>query len=108
MQRDEIAVGVEDMQVLYGFDTDEDGLANAYVRADAIDADAGEWRQVVSVRVTLLLRGFGDTREGDNEVKYVGYPYAGDDDTYTGQAYNDTILRQQVNKTVSIRNIGAG
>lgn len=108
LQRDEIAVGVEDMQLLYGFDTDADGLANAYVRADAIDADAGEWRQVVSVRVTLLLRGFGDTREDDTEVKYVGYPFAGDDDTYTGQAYNDTILRQQVNKTVHIRNIGAG
>lgn len=105
---DEIAVGVEDMQLLYGVDTDEDSLANAYLRADEIDADAGEWRQVVSVKIMLLMRGFGDTREGDGEVTYVGYPYSGDDDTYDGQAYNDTVLRQQVSKTVRIRNIGAG
>ena len=108
VRTDEIAVGVEDMQLLYGFDDDADGLANSYIRADEIDADAGEWKQVVSVRISLLMRGFGDTREGDTEVKYVSYPYAGDDDSYTGQAYNDSILRQQVNKTVRMRNIGAG
>ncbi len=108
MRTDEIAVGVEDMQLLYGFDADADGLANAYLRADEIDAAAGEWKQVVSVRVTLLMRGFGETREGNNEVRYISYPYAGDDDGYTGQAFNDNILRQQVSKTVRMRNIGAG
>jgi type IV pilus assembly protein PilW len=108
VRTDELAVGVEDMQLLYGFDTEEDGLANVYIRADDIDADAGEWKQVVSVRITLLMRGFGDTREGEGEVEYVSYPYAGDDDSYTGQAYNDRVLRQQVSKTVRMRNIGAG
>jgi type IV pilus assembly protein PilW len=108
VQRDEIAVGVEDMQLLYGFDTDADGLANAYVRADAIDTAAGEWRQVVSVRVALLMRGFGDTRETEGEVRYINYPYAGEDASYAGQVYNDRVLRQQVSKTVRIRNIGAG
>jgi type IV pilus assembly protein PilW len=108
VQTDEIAIGVEDFQVLYGFDTDADGLANAYIRADEIDTGAGEWRQVVSVRFSLLMRGFGDTREGDAEVKYLAYPYAGDDDSYTGQGYTDAVLRQQVSKTVRIRNINAG
>ena len=106
---DEIAVGVEDMQLLYGVDTESDSLANVYVRADDIDSDAGEWRQVVSVRVTLLMRGFGDTREGEGEVtNSSAYPYAGEDDTYEGQAITIRVLRQQVSKTVRIRNVGAG
>ncbi len=75
-------MGVEDMQLLYGIDTEGDGLANGYVSADEIDAAADEWKQVVSVRVMLLMRGFGDTREGEGDVKYVGYPFAGENDDY--------------------------
>jgi type IV pilus assembly protein PilW len=108
VRTDEIAVGVEDMQLLYGVDTEGDGLANVYVRADEIDSAAEEWKQVVSVRVTLLLRGFGDTREGEGDVEFVAYPFAGENDDYKGQAFNDRVLRQQVSKTVHIRNVGAG
>jgi type IV pilus assembly protein PilW len=108
VRTDEIAMGVEDMQLLYGIDTEGDGLTNVYVRADEIDSAAGEWKQVVSVRVTLLLRGFGDTREGEGDVQFVAYPFAGDNDDYQGQAYSDRILRQQVSKTVRLRNVGAG
>lgn len=108
VRTDEIAMGVEDMQLLYGIDTEGDGLANGYVSADEIDAAADEWKQVVSVRVTLLLRGFGDTREGEGAVQYVAYPFAGENDDYQGQSYNDRVLRQQVSKTVRLRNVGAG
>ncbi len=108
VRTDEIAMGVEDMQLLYGIDTEGDGLANVYVSADEIDSTADEWKQVVSVRVTLLLRGFGDTREGDGDVQYVAYPFAGESDDYKGQTYNDRVLRQQVSKTVRMRNVGAG
>ena len=53
----ELIDGVEQMQILYGVDDDADGAPEAYVRAGeaALDADA-EWRSVVSVRVSLLLR----------------------------------------------------
>lgn len=106
VQTDEIAMGVEDMQFLFGFDNDGDGLANLYLRPDEIDAALGEWKQVVSIRVSLLMRGYADTREDAAAVNYIGFPYAGADDGYTGQAYNDRILRQQVSKTVRVRNTG--
>ncbi len=53
---EELVEGVEDMQLLYGVDTDTDGTADSYVRAD----DVADWTQVVSVRVDLLLRSLED------------------------------------------------
>lgn len=74
---DAIATGVESFQVLYGVDTDGDGLPNSYLTATAINAldstltlsgtDAAAraidknrktyWKKVVVVKVALLLRG---------------------------------------------------
>ena len=44
--------GVEDMQILYGEDTDADNVANRYVPSDEV----GSMENVVSVRISLLLR----------------------------------------------------
>jgi type IV pilus assembly protein PilW len=49
---EEILQGVENMQVLYGEDTDADGDVNAYRTANTVSA----WNDVLSVRVGLLLR----------------------------------------------------
>ncbi|HHB11822.1 MAG TPA: prepilin-type cleavage/methylation domain-containing protein [Chromatiales bacterium] len=59
---EELVEGVEDMQVLYGLDTDADGTANSYVKADAV----GTWDDVVSVRVDLLMRSVEDNLTSDN------------------------------------------
>lgn len=104
---DEIAMGVEDLQILYGVDTDGSSYANAFVPADAIDASADEWEQVVSVRLVLLLRSYSDSRQGSGAVKYVGHPYAGADDTYTGHSYGDAKVRKQFTKTIYLRNVSA-
>lgn len=68
---EEIVSGIENMQVLYGVDTDDDddsssttpapdGSANYYVKANQIpDANLDgilEWYRVVSVRITLTVR----------------------------------------------------
>lgn len=108
VRADEIAMGVEDMQILYGIDNNADALADAYVRANQIDTAAGEWLHVVSVRLVLLMRGYGQTRQAGGELKYVGYPYAGSSDSYAGHGYDDRILRQQVIKTVQLRNVAEG
>ncbi len=57
-----IISGVESFQVLYGLDTDGDGLINQYLNAHAIDildAQAGSteshWKAVIAVRIGLLL-----------------------------------------------------
>lgn len=74
---DAIARGVESFQVLYGVDTDKDGLPNQFLTATAINAldDAlilegadetakatdknrkTNWKKVVVVKVALLVRG---------------------------------------------------
>ncbi|MET3133821.1 type IV pilus assembly protein PilW [Oxalobacteraceae bacterium GrIS 1.11] len=74
---DAIVRGVDTFQVLYGLDTDFDGVANQYVNASTINAmDAGlvlsgtdaaarerernrktYWKRVVSVKLALLLHG---------------------------------------------------
>lgn len=50
----ELVSGVENMQILYGVDTDADGIANQYVAA----SDIANWSNVsiVSVRIGLLVR----------------------------------------------------
>jgi type IV pilus assembly protein PilW len=48
----ELAEGVENMQILYGVDTDPNPGANSYVTA----ANVTNWDQVVSVRMALLYR----------------------------------------------------
>jgi type IV pilus assembly protein PilW len=54
---DELVEGVEQMQLLYGIDTGGDGQPDRYVAAGSADLDSSaEWRNVVSVRVGVLLR----------------------------------------------------
>lgn len=46
--------GVESMQVLYGVDSDRDGVANYFVPAGALLSS--DWPNVVGVRVSLVVR----------------------------------------------------
>lgn len=48
----ELVSGVENMQVLYGEDTNADGIANRYLTVNSVT----DLQQVVSLRVSLLLR----------------------------------------------------
>lgn len=48
----EVVENVKDMQIVYGVDSDGDGAVNAYVRANQVT----DWRRVLAVRVSLLLR----------------------------------------------------
>jgi type IV pilus assembly protein PilW len=53
---EELIEGVENMQIRYGEDTNNDKSANRYLRANLI----GDWANVVSVRVNLLLMTLDD------------------------------------------------
>ena len=72
-----IVSGVESFQVLYGIDTDGDGLANQYLNASAInklDAEknmtASHWTQVASVRISLLLHAPNKLSRNDAADKF--------------------------------------
>jgi len=67
----ELVEGVENMQILYGEDTDNDQTANRYVAADAAGLNMNN---VVSVRITLTLRTIEDglasvTANGDRRIR---------------------------------------
>lgn len=60
---DELIEGVQDMQVLYGEDTDNDQSANRYAAKAAVNM-----ANVVSVRISLLLRSIENNVLGTNQT----------------------------------------
>jgi len=62
----EIVEGVENMQVIYGEDTDGDSLADVY----RIATDVGNWGSVVALRVGLLLRTVESGRQENDARVY--------------------------------------
>jgi type IV pilus assembly protein PilW len=67
----ELVEGVEDMQLLYGEDTDDDETADIYVDADSVS----DMTNVVSIRVSLTVRSVEDnitsvvTSSGDKRLR---------------------------------------
>jgi len=93
---EELLIGVENMQLVYGVDTDAtaDGVANRYLDADEIDgAGNREWERVVSVRIDLLLRSLDPIWNEDTDFTF-------DATTYSGRE-----LRQRVSSTILLRNM---
>ncbi len=95
---EEVAYGVENLQIRYGLDSDGDGSVNTYLDAGSsgLNEDS-EWEQVIAVRYWLLTRA---------ECPETGYTNS---NTYNmgDQAYapNDSFRRQLYQSTVRLRNI---
>jgi type IV pilus assembly protein PilW len=87
----EMIDGVEDLQILYGEDTDGSGAANRYVNATQV----ADMEAVVSVRIALV------TRSTQTNVASAGQSYSV---LGTSKASADTRLRQVYTATVGIRN----
>ncbi len=92
---------IEAMQVLYGVDDDEDGVANLYVNATqvaagVVDSGSSDWERVVSVRIALLAR----SRESSGVVRQQDY-YLLDGGAVE---YNDGFARRVFTTTVPLRN----
>jgi len=88
----EIVPGVENMQILYGQDTDGDANANVYGQIGSVNP-----LQIVSVRISLLLRSPTDTSQFKNANSYVL-------NGVTIPAANDSRVRRVVNFTTNLRN----
>lgn len=89
----ELVDNAENLQILYGVDTDGDGIANRYVRAH--EAAAG-MTDVVSIRASLLLRT-------EDLIASSSQTYA-----YNGETVDATDLRVRrvFTSTVKVRNRG--
>ncbi len=90
--QDELLEGIEELQILYGEDTDNDGTANRYLPAASVGLDMN---RVVSVRVSLLLRTRGDGLA----TQPTAYAFNGQQVTPT-----DRRLRRVFTSTIALRN----
>jgi len=87
----ELIEGVEDMWIRYGVDLNNNGVPDTYVEAGAV----GDWGQVRSVRLSLLLRSAEDNITGQAQpVDFRGAILPA----------GDNRLRQVITTTVGIRN----
>ncbi|WP_445366349.1 PilW family protein [Methylomonas sp. BW4-1] len=87
----EILDGIENLQILYGEDTDADGVANQYKTA----ANVTDITDVASVRISLLAR----TSE-NLASQTLSYDYNG----ATGVNPGDRRIRRVFNATLAVRN----
>lgn len=88
----ELVEGVENMQILYGEDSDGDGTPNYFVPAGSVGLDMGN---VVSVRVSLLMA----TVEDNVASESLSFTYNGATTTPA-----DRRLRVVLNSSVAVRN----
>lgn len=87
-----IAEGIENMQILYGEDSDGDGIANRYINAGNITANP-----VVSVRIALLASTVENSGGTDtNTHVLLNAPPLG--------PFNDAQLRRAFTRTIILRN----
>ena len=85
----ELASGVENMQILYGEDTDADGTANRYVAR----GDVGNLDNVVSARIALLVRSANEVATAPDTRVYnlLGTNFDPVDDRRLRRVYTSTI-----------------
>jgi type IV pilus assembly protein PilW len=92
-QNTDFIEGIQDMQILYGVDTDSDGTPNYYVAANNVTNS--NWPKVVSIRISLL----GVTLDDNLTAHPVPYTYNGVTTTPT-----DRKIRRVFNTTIALRN----
>jgi len=96
----EVVQGVESMQILYGENSDGDSRhsVDAYVTANNVQ----DWKNVISVRVSLLLQSV------DNNLVDGASPYVFNGVNYNGQSGNpsaaDRRVRRVFSRTITLRN----
>lgn len=96
MMDQELVEGVENMQILLGFDTDGDNNANCYSTSPTACGAGVTVDNIVSARVSLLMRSIEDNITPANQT------YVFNGVTYTAA---DRRLRKVFTATVTLRNL---
>lgn len=90
---EELVDGVEQLQALYGIDTNAgDTTPNQYVTSDNV----ADWDQVTAVRIMLLLRSPSTVSMDEQKYDYNGQQ---------GLTSDDRRLRQVFSTTIALRNL---
>jgi len=91
---------IEDMDALFGVDTDNDGSADVYQDATVVN-NANNWGNVVSVRLSLLARSTDNGAVLQPQPVFFRTVSGTADIVPTG---NDRYLRQTFTSTIALRN----
>lgn len=91
IQPDELVEGVENMQILYGEDTNNDGTANYYVPFDEVS----DTEDIISVRVSVLVRSIETNLVQDTQTLTFNNVLS---------TFNDGRLRKVFTSTITLRN----
>ncbi|MDP0589773.1 MAG: PilW family protein [Candidatus Endonucleobacter bathymodioli] len=86
--------GVEELRVFYGYDADNDGIVNQYLLSSDIPLYSDEWKNIVSVKIEILIRSY---REISPQPQT--YFFAGSDITS-----DDKYIRRSFMATIELRN----
>lgn len=83
---------VENIQFLYGEDTDNDASPNYYVSADAVT----HWNDIVSLKINLLLRSYHEMLPTETAITFNGIT--------TTPPSGDHYMRYSFSTTIALRN----
>jgi len=86
-----VVQGVENMQILYGIDTDNDFIPDQYVTADNVGTES-----IVSLRIGLLIRSLREVAGSPQKYRYQN----------TTVTATDNFLRKEFSTTIKLRNRG--
>jgi len=112
--------GIEDFQVLYGIESEGDGMPRRYVSATVLDRDAASqpdlWQSVAAVKIALLVRGTQRNLDGGQRYDLfgAGYTNAGGPDPGVHideaqlPAASRGLTRSLYAATIHLRNRGGG
>ena len=89
----ELAEGIEDMQILYGIDPDGDGVANRYT--DVANIGVGNLDNIISLEITLLVNSVVNVLPGADNVCLGCIVFPGS---------TDQLLRAEFQTIIDIRN----
>ena len=95
---EEVAYGVDNLQIKYGIDSSGDGVVNRYFDADNIAA--ADWTNVVAARVWLLVRAECPETGYTNDNTYV----MGDENYTPADTAGRGYRRKLYTSTVNLRN----
>jgi len=97
----ELVEGVENMQILYGFDSNDDGRANQYLVAPTAVAT-----NIVSVRISLLMSTPGEIPKRNDDTKI--YKMISENDAVNVRVtpIADRRIRKVFTTTIKLRNKG--
>jgi len=93
-RKTELVEGVEDMQLKYGVDADQNDIVDNYQTADAVNT-AGNWDKVISAEISLLLKTQNDNLTTAEQT----FSYNG-----TTVSATDKRLHHVYTTVISIRN----